>query len=621
MGILKRLGVLAIVVLSIAAGAGTASAEPGQNDFQSDFAECKEDGGGPSILWKGADDWIFDKLPDGIEGGWKNFNCTLDAGADHPMDAVAAGVGNAASKFWGDPVGKFAKSVIEGNQQALEMVMTFWMDFDMTKAMVRDNSTGVMNIMWYIILGAFVINVIVIGTRMVWLRRQGLADGIEEIGGMFWNIALYSVVLPAGIFSAIGASDVLSHEILSQFGASDAKSFLEGTNFADDQAGPVVMLFIAGLAFVGSCVQFLAMVSRVLILPVLIGFLPLFAGLSATDWGRQGMHSGRNWLIALVLYKPLAAIFYCVAFWVHNSQGDGIVWTAVRGLAVGIAGFSVLTLAKVIVPGMASLGGSSSGAMGAAMGGATGAVAAGAIAGIGGIAGGVGKAATGAGRAMSGGGPAKTGSQASRAATGSVRGASGAGGGGASPTGQSATASGAAGTTGATSAGAPGGVGASGSGHSTGSDGFSAGMGAASPGGGAAGTGMMSGPVHSGAVPTSASAQAGPGVGGQGAAGGVPDSSDVSSGTPSFGGGATGSGTRPAGSAGGQASVADRARGVAGAGLARAGSAGTAAARGAAAAGRIARAAGRTAGSVSRHTGTVFDDSIGSAGHPGQIRR
>ncbi|MFE1536986.1 hypothetical protein [Corynebacterium bovis] len=605
MGVLKSFGIAIAAFALLLVGSGVASADPGQNDFQKDFAQCKEEHGGPSILWKGADDWLLDQLPDSVRGGWDNFNCTVAIGADHPLDAVAAGAGNAASKFWGDPVGKFAKSVIEGNQQALEMVMTFWMDFDMGKALVEDNSTGVVNIMWYVILGAFVVNVIIVGTRMVWLRRQGVADGIEEIGGVFWNMALYSVVLPAGIFSAIGASDVLSHTVLDQFGASDADSFLEGVNFADDQAGPVVMLFIAGLAFVGSCVQFLAMVARVLILPVLIGLLPLFAGLSATDWGRQGLASGRNWLIALVLYKPLAAIFYCVAFWVHNSQGDGIVWTAVRGLAVGLAGFSILSLAKVIVPGMASMGGANSGTAGAAMGMATGAVAAGAMTGIGGVAGGVGKAATGAGRALSAsGGGGKTSSSSSRAATG-AKSATTAGGGGASPTGQDATATGAASTTAATAStgagGAGGGAGASGAAHST-----SSGGGTEATGGGAGGTG---------AVTTTANTTSGGGVGGgQGLAGG--QTSNLS-----FSGTAPGGSTRAAGSAGDRGLGADRARGVAGAGLTRVGAAGSASARRAAAMGRIMQAAGRSAGEVARYTGAIADDSIGSAGHPGHINR
>ncbi|MEL4165115.1 hypothetical protein MTQ16_09855 [Corynebacterium bovis] len=604
MGILKRLGIAIVAIALLLVGSGVASADPGQNDFQKDFAECKEDGG-PAIVSKGFDEWALDLAPDRVREWVGNINCTLDAGADHPLDAVAAGVGNAASKFWGDPVGKFAKSVIEGNQQALEMVMTFWMDFDMGKALVEDNSTGVVNIMWYVILGAFVVNMIIVGTRMVWLRRQGVADGIEEVGGVFWNMALYSVVLPAGIFSAIGASDVLSHAILDQFGASDADSFLEGVNFADDQAGPVVMLFIAGLAFVGSCVQFLAMVARVLILPVLIGLLPLFAGLSATDWGRQGLSSGRNWLIALVLYKPLAAIFYCVAFWVHNSQGDGIVWTAVRGLAVGLAGFSILSLAKVIVPGMASMGGANSGTAGAAMGMATGAVAAGAMAGIGGVAGGVGKAATGAGRALSAsGGAGKASSSSSRAATGAKSATTGGGGGGgASPTGQDATATGAASTTGAgagTEA-SGGGAGASGAAHST-----SSGGGTEATGGGAGGTG---------AVATTANTAS------SGGAGGGQDPAGGQTAGLSFSGTATGGATRAAGSAGDRGSVADRARGVAGAGLTRVGAAGSASARRAAAMGRIMQAAGRSAGEVARYTGALADDSIGSAGHPGHVNR
>lgn len=325
-------------------------------------------------------------------------------------------VGDKASEFWEDPIGKFAKSVMEGSAESLASVMTLWIDFGigvegsvLSQADAEKFAAGTSNIFWMVAAGAMVINVAIIGARLSWSRRQGLADGMEEAGEFAWTIGIYAGLLPAVIFGLLSGSDILAVKILQNFGPDDAAEFLAGNELKENFFGPVLMLLIAGFSFLGSVTQIVALAARLLIFPVMIGLLPLLAGSMATEWGKSALNSAKNWIIALLLYKPVAALIYVVAWWIAVNPGDddGWQWAVLRALMVGIAGFSIIPLAKVLVPAIGSMGGSNTGVMGASGAAATGAIAGGAAGAAGAIArgvrGAVGGGATGAGRGSGGG--------------------------------------------------------------------------------------------------------------------------------------------------------------------------------------------------------------------------
>ena len=334
--------------------------------------------------------------------------CTVD----QPMNKV----GDKVSEFWEDPIGKFAKSVMEGSAESLASVMTLWIDFGigvegsvLSQADAEKFAAGTSNIFWMVAAGAMVINVAIIGARLSWSRRQGLADGMEEAGEFAWTIGIYAGLLPAVIFGLLSGSDILAVKILQNFGPDDAAEFLAGNELKENFFGPVLMLLIAGFSFLGSVTQIVALAARLLIFPVMIGLLPLLAGSMATEWGKSALNSAKNWIIALLLYKPVAALIYVVAWWIAVNPGDddGWQWAVLRALMVGIAGFSIIPLAKVLVPAIGSMGGSNTGVMGASGAAATGAIAGGAAGAAGavarGVRGAVGGGATGAGRGSGGG--------------------------------------------------------------------------------------------------------------------------------------------------------------------------------------------------------------------------
>nr|WP_154676734.1 hypothetical protein [Kocuria rosea] len=262
-----------------------------------------------------------------------------------------------------------------------------------------------------------------------------------------------------------------------------------GSKMALTTAG--ILIVLAPFAILGSILNAALVIFSYGVAGALCGLLPIFAAASTTERGRKSFDKAVGWLIAVILFKPVAAVLYGFGLALMNGirgTGDGEVANHVITLLTGtviifMACLSMPALARVMVPavsagprgmgagGLAMLGGAV--AIGAVTAG-VGALAAGAAAGAGaadaGAAGAAGAGAAGAGGAAGAAGGATGGaagagasgagagaSGAGAAASGAGAAASGAGGGASGAGGGASTGSGAAGAPGSASAGAPGG--------------------------------------------------------------------------------------------------------------------------------------------------------------------
>ncbi|WP_426722047.1 hypothetical protein [Corynebacterium auriscanis] len=377
-----------------------------------------------------------------LRRGTKGAVCTTKS----PLDAGVAKVSNKVSEFWDDPVGKFVHALVEGNTEALQTAMTFWTKFKIDGGKTSDQATGVRNIVWSAAAIAFILSIIVTGARMAATRRQGLADGMEDFGKFYGSYLVVGVMVPLIIPLALAGTDWLADQILT--GLPDGKKFtdLMGVNqLGDDVSGPALMLVLVLFALLGSLTQLVALAARVLILPIVVGLLPLAAASAAGQAGRASMQSLLSWTFAAIAFKPIAAMVYVVAFWVVSdntitgpggAEGEAGL-RILKVLLLGMAGFSPLLVVRIISPLMASAGGQNSGAVAAMAGGAIGA--GGAV--LGGVAtalGGGSRALSSASRAVGGGktaGGSSGGSGGSRTLGGSPSGPSGGPSGGGSPSG------------------------------------------------------------------------------------------------------------------------------------------------------------------------------------------
>ena len=124
------------------------------------------------------------------------------------FEAVGVYVNRKETEFWGDPVGKFTKAVMEGNGEALQVAMTFWMDIEvLSPTQMKDNARWVQNIVYFVTGFLMIASLIIGGIRMAMARQSGVMGGLEEIGEGVGKWLMFSIVVPAGTISALRGSD------------------------------------------------------------------------------------------------------------------------------------------------------------------------------------------------------------------------------------------------------------------------------------------------------------------------------------------------------------------------------------------------------------------------------
>lgn len=448
-----------------------------------------------------------------------------------PWDLVCKG-GEGLKNLADSAITDFVKSLYDGAVAFVAQVSTFWMDTaspDVNNAAVTSLRA---DMSWYVagfaILGFFIGLIKLVTSQDVKNSLIGLATPIV-------NLILATTAYAVGIGVLLTASDEFSRWIVerSTGGDVDLTQMLTSGTALLASPGTAFLLFI--LLLLGAVINLLFMYFRDVMFLILSAFIVVLAAGSGSEQGRQAWRKANGWLVALLLFKPVAAGIYSLGFrmLVQGSAPEGEEATVTEAMHSTLIALLILLLAalalpaliKFIVPAAGVGAGAFSG--GAALGaGVTLAAGAAVLAGTGGAAaaaGGAGAAASsGSGAATAGGGSTAAGAAGGGAAGGGAGGGGAGGGTGAggaaesasgteagsstsgdtdSGAGSSSGSSSASGGTGSTGSGSSGngstGTGSTGSGST--SPGASAGTAGASSSGGSASSGSGASPSGAGA--------------------------------------------------------------------------------------------------------------------------
>lgn len=390
---------------------------------------------------------------------------------DSAVDSGAKGLGETMMGAW--------DSLMKG-------FLTSWLDSGMLVSLDGASMQWLINQLQVISIFLATVGIMV---ACVWTMVHTRGDQAVKVSKALLMTFLVTTLGTALMQVAIPAGDAFAKWILQEAGVT-----VSGYGAIGPAAGSVGSIG-AGLAIIAgifgaaaTLLQWIIMIIRAVVLPVLIAFWPVAAAGAMIRGSEGGFATITKWLIAFLIYKPVAAIIYAFA-WKLKSGGDGI-----GGV---INGMLLLVLAVAALPAIMKLLGPATSAMGSAAGG-TMAMAAGAAVISAGVAGGA-AIATGGGSAAAGAGAAgKAGTassgmsmaQGASASSGSSGGGSVLGGGGSAGTAGPAGGSG--------PSGASGGSGPAGSSGSSGSSGASGGTGSA--GSSAGGAGPSTGQPSSGGL-------------------------------------------------------------------------------------------------------------------------
>ncbi|MGV9680924.1 hypothetical protein ACWDSJ_37115, partial [Nocardia sp. NPDC003482] len=239
--------------------------------------------------------------------------CKASNAATHPGDAANA----VKDKAWDSTFGKVVDSLMNGLGQALILALTFWMKVPNEKLSDSGALFSKINDYTYqaqILL--LMVSVILSGMRLAQARRGAVLSEAEESFRMFARVVFSSWMLGAVIVAAAQAADRFSQWVIQDASNGNAKDIAELlVKTSKLQAfSPGLVLIIAIVGLLGALGQIVLAIVRQGLLVVAAGMLPLAAAAGGTNTGRQSYQKLLAWIIAFLLWKPVAAIVYMIAF-------------------------------------------------------------------------------------------------------------------------------------------------------------------------------------------------------------------------------------------------------------------------------------------------------------------
>lgn len=300
---------------------------------------------------------------------------------------------------------------------------SFWVNTPSIPLVGDDNAVKFIRdtTLWYVGV-LMVLSVLIAAGQMMWTRK---GQPLTELLSSLLKFAIINAASVSGVTMLLDSGDKFSAWIIKQAtdeGFEKALSSLMGPEVfkSEISMGIAIFAIVMGIiAIIVSVIQIGLLIVRSAMALILVGTLPLAFSATNTSWGKQWSQKHVSWLIAFILYKPVASLVYAAAFKVFGSFGkidgdDGqrmVYFVSGLVLMVG-ALFALPAMMRLIVPAVGAAAGAG-GAMfaGAAVGGAaSGAVNFGSRIRGGGGAGGGGGAAAGGG----GGGGAASGAAAAK---------------------------------------------------------------------------------------------------------------------------------------------------------------------------------------------------------------
>ncbi|CAI9411620.1 hypothetical protein [Aestuariimicrobium sp. T2.26MG-19.2B] len=352
-----------------------------------------------------------------LECEWYDAACKLGDAAGKKLDSAASGAFE-----------RFIVSMNEATGRLIKIMLSWWMDPALSPQVSGGGAShsiaSVQGALSQLVLLAALIGIVIAMVKMAITHHARFG---KEAVFMLVTTMVVTAMAAAATQLFIGWSDQYASWMMSwaasQTGKGSPEELLTATVTTNMLS---VSLLSTTLTALAALFQAGFMVLRAALIPAILVFLPVSAATTATGAGKESFNKLLSWLVAFVLYKPVAATIYALGMiLVTGTKSDGAdddsTWfmTSVSGLVViALAVLALPALIKLCAP-IASAGTSSMFSGGSALvmaaGAAAGAVALGAGAG--------GMALAGAGTGVGSAGARGTGATGS-AGAGATQGAS-----------------------------------------------------------------------------------------------------------------------------------------------------------------------------------------------------
>jgi len=317
--------------------------------------------------------------PPPCPGGVSGLGCSVGRAITDPGGAVKSAAGAAASSVAGSAFESMVNALKEGVGKSVGLMMSFWMkvpipsiaDPNSASAKLRDATL-------YLTVITAVVSIFFVAARAALAHRQAATEDAAQAAKGLVHIVVASAVAVPAVILASQAADEYSTWLVGRAANGDVDAAISRLTGFTQVAGVGFTFILALLALVASVVQAFLIVIRDALLILLVGALPLAAASSITRSGQATFTKMTGWLVAFILFKPVAAMCYAAALWSVTDSSTEINQIAGIFLVI-LAVFTLPALMRLIVPQVERVGGASGTALLGAAAGSTGAAPTGAV--------------------------------------------------------------------------------------------------------------------------------------------------------------------------------------------------------------------------------------------------
>jgi len=301
--------------------------------------------------------------PPPCPGGVSGLGCSVGRAIADPGGAVRSAAGAAASAVAGSAFESMVNALREGVGKSVGLMMSFWMKVPIPS--IADPNSAVTKLRdatLYLTVLTAVVSIFFVAARAALAHRQAATEDATQAAKGLVHIVVASVVAVPAVILASQAADEYSTWLVSRAANGDVDAALARLTGFTQIAGVGFTFILALLALVASVVQAFLIVIRDALLILLVGALPLAAASSITRSGQATFTKMTGWLLAFILFKPVAAMAYAAALWSVTDSSTEINQIAGIFLVI-LAVFTLPALMRLIVPQVERVGGGSGAAL------------------------------------------------------------------------------------------------------------------------------------------------------------------------------------------------------------------------------------------------------------------
>lgn len=189
--------------------------------------------------------------------------------------------------------------------------------------------------------------VLLIGTLIAcgMVAVSGRGRPLAQVAMALIGVILVSAVGAKTVDIVVDYSDQLAASILTSNPLDLSDAWIDGAaeGWAATRAGIALMLLTGTLGALAGLVQLGFMLLRIAVIVLFVALLPLAVASASTGWGRIWATRIGAWLLAFIIYKPIAAIIIVAGFGLIESRvGDE---TGILPVAAGVVLISTSVIA------------------------------------------------------------------------------------------------------------------------------------------------------------------------------------------------------------------------------------------------------------------------------------